>query len=150
MPEFKNNYQSTEFPERHNLKISINCPVITSYHKILDSGREGHLTSTKIGTTGKGISPTYVDKFNRRGIRGIDLLNYSTLSEKLLRRLEQAIINKEIPNKIKSKLEQEIINCEKCKRLVSFRYLLFFILQDSFITTISACIEAFLIKLTKL
>ena len=66
-----------------NLKISINCPVITSYHKILDSGREGHLNSTKIGTTGKGIGPSYEDKVGRRAIKTQDLLNKDKLREKL-------------------------------------------------------------------
>ena len=91
------------------LIISQNAHIVTPIHKAIDLYRDKNLKNP-IGTTGKGIGPTYVDKFNRTGIRGIDLLNYSTLSEKLLRRLEQAIINKEIPNKIKSKLEQEIIN----------------------------------------
>ncbi len=46
-----------------NLAISLSAPVITSYHRLLDAAREGSSSSeSKIGTTGKGIGPTYEDK----------------------------------------------------------------------------------------
>ena len=77
--EFEEVRQSGVEINPNNLKISINCPVITSYHKLLDSGREGHADSTKIGTTGKGIGPSYEDKIGRRAIKTHDLLDKNLL-----------------------------------------------------------------------
>ena len=48
----------------------------------------------KIGTTCKGIGPTYSDKYNRIGIRAIDLLSLDSLQEKINNRLQIAIKNK--------------------------------------------------------
>ena len=64
------------------LKISSNCPVITRYHQLLDQQREGK-GPQRIGTTGKGIGPTYEDKVARKGIKLQDLLHLETLKEKL-------------------------------------------------------------------
>ncbi len=73
-------------PER--LKISLNATVITRYHKILDSIREGK-GKIKIGTTGKGIGPAYEDKVGRRAIKIKDLFNKETLLQKLQIALEE-------------------------------------------------------------
>jgi adenylosuccinate synthase len=67
-------------PER--LWLSENASVITTYHRLLDAARENHQLF-KIGTTGKGIGPTYEDKYARRGLRVKDLLSPETLREKL-------------------------------------------------------------------
>lgn len=64
-----------------NLKVSLNCPVVTSYHKLLDSARESG--PNKIGTTGRGIGPTYEDKISRYGIKLKDLISYDTILNKL-------------------------------------------------------------------
>lgn len=53
------------------LYISENAHLIMPYHKVMDSLSEQN--STKIGTTGRGIGPCYVDKFARKGIRLQDL-----------------------------------------------------------------------------
>ncbi len=66
----------------NRLKISGQCSVITNYHKILDAVRE-ESTSNKIGTTKKGIGPTYEDRVSRKGLKLIDLLNKEQLSKKL-------------------------------------------------------------------
>lgn len=66
----------------NNLKISSLAHVIFPYHKILDKLRESKRTF-KIGTTGRGIGPCYVDKFSRCGIRIKDLLCPENLKEKL-------------------------------------------------------------------
>ncbi len=71
-----------------NLKISLNATVITRYHKILDSLREGR-GKTKIGTTGKGIGPAYEDKIGRRAIKIKDLFNKEVLLQKLQIALEE-------------------------------------------------------------
>lgn len=73
-------------PER--LKLSLNATVITRYHKILDSIREGK-GRIKIGTTGKGIGPAYEDKVGRRAIKVKDLFNKDTLLQKLQIALEE-------------------------------------------------------------
>lgn len=54
------------------LYISKNCHVILPTHVALDVAREHALAEKSIGTTGRGIGPTYEDKVSRRGIRLVD------------------------------------------------------------------------------
>jgi len=70
------------------LFISQRAHLIMPYHKLLDATRERHYGSRKIGTTGRGIGPAYVDKYDRCGIRIVDLLDRATLKEKLLTIIE--------------------------------------------------------------
>jgi adenylosuccinate synthase len=65
------------------LQISEACPVILPYHVAIDTAREAARGDAKIGTTGKGIGPTYEDKVARRAIRIADLLNETRFAEKL-------------------------------------------------------------------
>lgn len=65
------------------LFISHNAHLIMPYHKLLDSLYEDEQAAKKIGTTGRGIGPSYEDKFARKGIRVVDLLNPQVLQEKL-------------------------------------------------------------------
>ncbi|WP_418982543.1 adenylosuccinate synthetase, partial [Actinotignum sanguinis] len=58
-----------------NLRIAGNAHVITSYTKMFDRLNEEVLGDGKIGTTGRGIGPTYADKANRVGIRIVDLVH---------------------------------------------------------------------------
>ncbi|MEW6653737.1 MAG: adenylosuccinate synthase [Bacteroidota bacterium] len=62
------------------LFISHNAHLIMPYHKLLDSINERG--SAKIGTTGRGIGPSYIDKYARTGIRIVDLLDKTILEEK--------------------------------------------------------------------
>lgn len=72
------------------LMISANAHLITSYHVTLDKVTERFLGNSKIGTTGRGIGPTYADKISRVGIRVQDLFD-----EKILRaKVEGALTNK--------------------------------------------------------
>lgn len=81
-----------------HLKISERSHIIFPYHKILDKLRE-QKGSLKIGTTGRGIGPCYVDKFSRSGIRLVDLLNKEIFKEKLnLNLLEKNEIFKRVYN----------------------------------------------------
>ncbi len=57
-----------------NLKISLRAHLILPYHKILDNVKEKERGQNKIGTTGKGIGPAYVDKAMRTGLRIADLV----------------------------------------------------------------------------
>ena len=70
------------------LKVSEACPVILPYHVSVDLAREEARGEDKIGTTGKGIGPTYEDKVARRAIRVADLLNEKRLAEKLRENLD--------------------------------------------------------------
>ena len=65
------------------LLVSANAHVITEYHRTLDKVNERFLGSRKIGTTGRGIGPTYADKMNRLGIRVQDLFDDKILKAKV-------------------------------------------------------------------
>ncbi|TEX51999.1 MAG: adenylosuccinate synthase [Actinomycetales bacterium mxb001] len=72
------------------LLISANAHIITPYHVTLDKVTERFLGKSKIGTTGRGIGPTYMDKVARVGIRVQDLFDPSILRQKV----EGALANK--------------------------------------------------------
>jgi len=65
------------------LLISANAHLIMPYHRALDKVTERYLGSARIGTTGRGIGPTYADKVARTGIRVQVLLDPGILSQKL-------------------------------------------------------------------
>ncbi|RAK35292.1 adenylosuccinate synthetase [Actinoplanes lutulentus] len=65
------------------LRISANAHVIASYNRSLDKVSERFLGARRIGTTGRGIGPTYADKMNRIGIRVQDLFDESILRQKV-------------------------------------------------------------------
>ncbi|WP_301666094.1 adenylosuccinate synthase, partial [uncultured Alistipes sp.] len=60
---------------RAQLCISKKAHLILPTHRALDAAYEAAKGSAKIGTTGKGIGPTYTDKISRTGIRVGDLLH---------------------------------------------------------------------------
>ena len=66
-----------------SLLISGNAHLIMPYHKALDIASEKLKGNKKIGTTGRGIGPSYSDKISRKGIRMADLLDVKTFREKL-------------------------------------------------------------------
>ncbi len=68
--------------------ISERAHIIFPYHKILDQTSEDKLDKNKIGTTGRGIGPAYVDKYNRKGIRICDLYDESTLKSRLKKNID--------------------------------------------------------------
>ncbi len=70
------------------LKISNRAHVIMPYHRLLDKVEEESRGANKIGTTGRGIGPCYMDKNARSGIRMVDLMDEEEFSEKLARNLE--------------------------------------------------------------
>jgi adenylosuccinate synthase len=69
------------------LLISHNAHMIMPYHKLLDTIREQG--AGKIGTTGRGIGPAYIDKFMRSGIKIVDLLNSDVLAAKLTANIDE-------------------------------------------------------------
>ncbi len=66
-----------------SLFISKNAHLIMPYHPALDRASEAKLGARRIGTTGKGVGPAYVDKAARVGIRMADLLDERLFREKL-------------------------------------------------------------------
>lgn len=72
-----------------NLKISDALHIIMPYHKALDKARELRIGPNKIGTTGRGIGPCYMDKAARSGIRLSDLLNENIFKKKLMDNLTE-------------------------------------------------------------
>ncbi|MGE5399224.1 MAG: adenylosuccinate synthase [Ignavibacteriales bacterium] len=81
------------FLEKNNIRIdgrlfiSHNAHLIMPYHKLLDSISESG--QNKIGTTGRGIGPCYIDKYARKGIRIVDLLNKDVLERKIRENLAE-------------------------------------------------------------
>ncbi|WP_085522454.1 adenylosuccinate synthase [Tuberibacillus sp. Marseille-P3662] len=72
-----------------NLRISNRAQIILPYHIKLDGLDEVSKGNNKIGTTGKGIGPAYMDKAARVGIRMADLMEPETFKEKLQYNLQQ-------------------------------------------------------------
>ena len=65
------------------LRISDRAHLIMSYHKKLDGAEEKYRGKNVVGTTKKGIGPTYQDKIARNGFRAGDLLDDELLKEKI-------------------------------------------------------------------
>ncbi len=70
------------------LVLSANAHLIAPYNRVLDKVTERFLGSRRIGTTGRGIGPTYADKMNRVGIRVQDLFDEKILLQKVEGALE--------------------------------------------------------------
>lgn len=81
--------QQGHLSDPESLKISEIAHLITPYHKAIDLARERLRGEGKIGTTGRGIGPTYEDKMARVGIRFVDLLDEGVFAQKLERNLEE-------------------------------------------------------------
>jgi adenylosuccinate synthase len=65
------------------LLVSANAHLIMPHHRALDKVTERYLGNARIGTTGRGIGPTYSDKIARVGIRVQDLFDPGILRQKL-------------------------------------------------------------------
>jgi adenylosuccinate synthase len=106
------------------LFISHNAHLIMPYHKLLDSISEKG--TTKIGTTGRGIGPCYIDKYARKGIRIVDLLDKVELEKKIRENIAEK-------NNILSKLyDHEKLNVEE----IIEEYLKFDDAIDQYITDV--------------
>jgi adenylosuccinate synthase len=87
------------------LWISQKAHLIMPYHKLLDTASEEKEGANRIGTTGRGIGPAYVDKANRKGIRIVDLLDRETFEQKLRRNVKE---KNELLNKIYQKISLDV------------------------------------------
>jgi len=70
------------------LRISANAHLIMPYHVMLDTAGEAKLGKLSIGTTRRGIGPSYADKASRLGIRVQDLLDEKILRKKIMAAME--------------------------------------------------------------
>ncbi|MBU0756845.1 MAG: adenylosuccinate synthase [Nanoarchaeota archaeon] len=71
--------------------------IIMPYHNVMDGISETALKDNMIGTTKRGIGPAYADKYSRKGIRFVDLLDKDIFKKKLH---ENFILNKKIAEKV--------------------------------------------------
>ncbi|MDD5434966.1 MAG: adenylosuccinate synthase [Nitrospira sp.] len=74
---------------RDHLFISGRAHIIMPYHRAIEKESEKLKGSLKIGTTGRGIGPTYADKMARVGIRVVDLVDRDIFREKLKTNLQE-------------------------------------------------------------
>ena len=95
------------------LRISEQAHLIMPYHRAIDQARERMRGAGKIGTTGRGIGPTYEDKAARVGIRVIDLLEEDTFREKL----EHNIAEKNVY--LRAILKEQALDFEEIHRTYS-------------------------------
>jgi len=110
------------------LHISHNAHLIMPYHKKVEEARERWRDAGAIGTTGRGIGPSYVDKFARTGIRVVDLLDRDVLREKLLTSMEE-----------KNSILQNVYGAEKLDvEAIIEEYVEFDNLIDPFVTDTTA------------
>src|SRR4029453_2652326 len=65
------------------LLVSANAHLVAPYNRTIDKVTERFLGQRRIGTTGRGIGPTYADKMNRVGLRIQDLLDETILRQKV-------------------------------------------------------------------
>ncbi|MDQ1617800.1 MAG: adenylosuccinate synthase [Actinomycetota bacterium] len=70
------------------LVVSANAHLIAPYHRTIDRVAERFLGNAKLGTTGRGIGPTYADKMSRVGVRVQDLFDEKILRQKIEGALE--------------------------------------------------------------
>jgi len=88
----------------NQLVLSLDAHVIMPWHQALDIAREQRAGAGKIGTTGRGIGPTYEDKVARRGLRVRDLIDEARLARKVKDRLPAA---REELARLGAKLDEE-------------------------------------------
>ncbi|MFW6161032.1 MAG: adenylosuccinate synthase [Acidobacteriota bacterium] len=84
-----NDLKARGIDHEHNIIISRQAHLILPYHKELEKLQEERMIEKKIGTTLRGIGPSYVDKYGRCGIRVGDLLNLPLLKEKIWKNIEE-------------------------------------------------------------
>ena len=102
------------------LKISPLAHITMKYHTDIDGYSENNLKENKIGTTKKGIGPTYTDKYNRCGIRVEDLFNRETLSKKLDVILPKKNKELEFVYNLKPYSKEEILKeCDEYRKILA-------------------------------
>ena len=100
------------------IHIAYNAHIVTPIHKCRDMLKET-TTKNKIGTTLKGIGPTYVDKYNRIGILAFDLLNPDKLKKTITSQIKQLKNQNQLSTEQEKELKQQISEFFKCVKLIS-------------------------------
>ena len=84
--------EASGHPLKERLQISKKAHLIMPTHRVLDAAYEAAKGDAKVGTTGKGIGPTYTDKISRNGIRVGDILgDFDTIYAKAKARHEDIL-----------------------------------------------------------
>ena len=90
-----------------SIYIAPNSHIVTPVHKWIDSRSEEN-SGQKIGTTCRGIGPAYVDKYNRCGIRALDLGDKVQLKQKVLDQLDKAVTSRYLSENDRNDILPEI------------------------------------------
>ena len=90
-----------------SIYIAPNSHIVTPVHKWIDSRSEEN-SGQKIGTTCRGIGPAYVDKYNRCGIRALDLGDKVQLKQKVLDQLDKAVTCRDLSENDRNDILPEI------------------------------------------
>tara|TARA_B100000965_G_scaffold226049_1_gene189234 strand:- start:596 stop:1855 length:1260 start_codon:yes stop_codon:yes gene_type:complete len=111
----KNN--QINFKER--IFIDFYAHIVTPIHKLIDKTTEKK-SNNKIGTTCKGIGPTYQDKYQRIGIRAVDLFDLEKLKIKIAQRLQLSIDKNDIDKSDINLLDFDDFynSCEKIQEFI--------------------------------
>ena len=89
------NIAKTGVPVKERIKVAKKAHLILPTHRLLDAANEAAMGKGKIGSTLKGIGPTYTDKVSRNGLRVGDILapdfrdRYEKLKNRHVRQLSQ-------------------------------------------------------------
>ena len=110
--------QSHGFDTTGQIHVAMNAHIVTPIHKAIDVATEA-ANNNRIGTTGRGIGPTYVDKYDRVGIRGVDLLDPNCLREKLNAKLDSAIQTGHLTENAKDQLQDQFQKFMVCAEQVA-------------------------------
>ena len=102
-----NTLKNLNISVKNRIFIDYYSHIVTPIHKCIDRINE-EKTNNEIGTTCKGIGPTYTDKYRRIGIRAIDILSPKILKDKIESRLAFALGNNEISEESLDDLRQEL------------------------------------------
>ena len=89
------------------IHVATNAHIVTPVHKWIDLKSEEN-SEQKIGTTCRGIGPAYVDKYNRCGIRALDLKDLASLKNKVINRLELAISSSDLSGSDRKEILVEV------------------------------------------
>jgi len=106
------------------LVLSASAHVIPDYNRQLDKVTERFLGSRRLGTTGRGIGPTYADKMNRVGIRVQDIFDEKILTQKVENVLElkgqilAKIYNRRAPD-VQDTVEELLTYAERLRPMVA-------------------------------
>lgn len=117
---------------KKKLMISPRCHLIMPYHKALDETYENARGKNKLGTTKRGIGPTFADKVSYNGIRIYELLHFDIFEAKF--RFQAGI-----KNKILTLFNVPPISIEKeLKKFKEYRKILLPYISDTFPTLMTA------------